>query len=74
LYQYTIPKSNGKTNYDKDKYRELILDAAETVLGYFGFDRNLYSDKKKMSKRKWWWLEELRQERERDIKIETTEK
>jgi hypothetical protein len=76
LYQYTIPKNNGKTNYDKDKYRELILDAAETVLGYFGFDRNLYSDndKKKMSKRKWWWLEELRQERERDIKIETTEK
>ena len=27
-------KENGKTlNYDKDKYREMILDAAETVLG-----------------------------------------
>jgi hypothetical protein len=24
--------------YDKDKYREMILDAAETVLGCFGFD------------------------------------
>jgi hypothetical protein len=50
-----------------------ILDAAETVLGYFGFNRNLYSDKKNISKRKWWWLEELRQERERDIKIEVAE-
>jgi DNA polymerase elongation subunit (family B) len=36
-------KDNGKTlNYDKEKYREMILDAAETVLGYFGFDRNIY--------------------------------
>jgi hypothetical protein len=52
----------------------LILEAAETVLGYFGFDRNVYSDKKTYQKRKWWWIEELRQERERDIKIETTEK
>jgi hypothetical protein len=25
--------------YDKEKYREMLLDAAETVLGYFGFDR-----------------------------------
>ena len=37
-------KENGKTlNYDKDKYREMILDAAETVLGYFGFNRTVYS-------------------------------
>jgi hypothetical protein len=35
-------KENGKTlNYDKDKYREMILDAAETVLGYFGFNRTV---------------------------------
>ena len=53
---------------------EMIIGAAETVLGYFGFDRNLYSDKRNISKRNWWWLEELRQELERDIKIETTEK
>jgi hypothetical protein len=40
---YYTQKNNGKTkNYDKEKYRELILEAAETVLGYFGFDRNLY--------------------------------
>jgi hypothetical protein len=62
-------KNNGKTDYNKEKYRELILDAAETVLSYFGFDRNLHSDKKKVSKRKWRW-EELRHERERDIKID----
>jgi DNA polymerase elongation subunit (family B) len=36
-------KENGKTlNYDKDKYKEMILDAAETVLGYFGFNRTVY--------------------------------
>ena len=28
--------------YDKEKYREMILDVAETVLGYFGFDRTVY--------------------------------
>lgn len=56
------------------KYRELVLDAAETVLGYFGFDRSLYGEEKNMSKRKWWWLDELRRERETDIKIEISEK
>jgi hypothetical protein len=30
--------------YDKEKYREMLLEAAETVLGYFGFDRTLYGD------------------------------
>jgi hypothetical protein len=49
----------------------MILDAAETVLGYFGFDQTLYGDKKITATRKWWWLEELRQEREKDIKAET---
>lgn len=52
----------------------MLLDAAVTVLGYFGFDRTLYGDKKNMSKRKWRWFEELRQERERDIYIEMSEK
>jgi hypothetical protein len=37
----------------------MILDAAETVLGYFGFDRTVYGDKKNKAMR-WWWLEELR--------------
>jgi hypothetical protein len=33
----------------------MILDAAETVLGYFGFDRTLYRDKKNILKRKGGW-------------------
>ena len=48
----------------------MILDAAETVLGYFGFDRTVYGNKKNIATRKWRWLEELRQEREKDINIE----
>jgi hypothetical protein len=51
----------------------MILDAAETVLGYFGFDRTVYGNKKNTGARKWWWLEELRREREEDIKTETIE-
>jgi hypothetical protein len=30
--------------YDKDRYREMLLEAAETVLGYFRFDRTLYGN------------------------------
>jgi hypothetical protein len=37
--------------YDKEKYKEMILDAAGTVLGYFGFDRTAYSDIKKEEER-----------------------
>ena len=56
-------KQKGKTlnYYDKDKYREMILDAAETTLGYFGFDRTVYGMPMKNRKRKWY--EELREER-----------
>jgi hypothetical protein len=36
----------GKLNYDKEKYKEMLLDAAETVLGYFRFDRTVYGNKK----------------------------
>jgi DNA polymerase-2 len=70
-----VPIHNTRVNneiasYDKEKYKEMVLDAAETVLGYFGFDRTLYENKQMISKRKWRWMEELRQERERDIQIE----
>jgi len=34
--------------YDKEKYKEMVLDAAETVLGFFGFDRNVYSSREIM--------------------------
>jgi DNA polymerase elongation subunit (family B) len=56
-------------NYDKEKYREMILDAAETVLGPFGFERTVYGDSKKR-KGKWW--QELVQERKKDIETEMT--
>jgi hypothetical protein len=48
----------------------MILDAAETVLGYFGFDRSLYGKIKNIGPRKWRWLQEQRQERENDIRTE----
>jgi hypothetical protein len=49
------------------KNREMILDAAETVLGTFGFDRTMYGDSKKR-KGKWW--QDLIHEREKDIQTE----
>jgi DNA polymerase elongation subunit (family B) len=57
-------------SYDKEKYREMILDAAETVLGYFGFDRTVYGNKRSIGARKWKWLQDLKREREQDIRIE----
>jgi DNA polymerase elongation subunit (family B) len=59
--------------YDKEKYRGMILDAAETVLGYFGFDRTVYGNKRNTTIRKWSWLQDLKEEREKDIRIETME-
>ena len=60
--------SNYHYYYDKEKYREMILDAAETGLGCFGFDRASYSNHK--VGRKWRWYEELREQRTRDIENE----
>jgi hypothetical protein len=54
--------------YDKEKYKEMALDAAETVLGLFGFNRSTYSNIKKGRKRK--WFEELREQRAIDIETE----
>jgi hypothetical protein len=56
--------------YDKDKYREMILDAAETVLGYFGFDRTLYGVDHKNNRKKKKWYDELQEERTKDIQSE----
>ena len=65
---YQTKTLQNPITYDKEKYREMLLDTTETVLGYFGFDRILYGNKKNISKRKWRWFEELRQER--DINVE----
>jgi DNA polymerase elongation subunit (family B) len=53
------------TSYDKEKYKEILLDAAETVLGIFGFDRTLYG---KPKVKKWW--EDLRRNKLSDINAE----
>jgi hypothetical protein len=58
-----------KPKYDMEKYREMLLDAAETVLGYFGFDRTAHGNEKK-SGRKRRWVQELKEEREKDIRTE----
>ena len=58
-------------SYDKEKYKEMILDAAEAVLGFIVFYRTAYSGfKKNNGKRKWRWYEELREHRARDIETE----
>jgi hypothetical protein len=43
------------------------LDAAETVLGCFGFSRSLYGESRS-KKSEWWQL--LREQRQKDIDIE----
>jgi hypothetical protein len=54
--------------YDKEKYEEMILDAAETVLGFFGFDRCVYGSSKKGRRMKWY--DEICEQRARDIETE----
>lgn len=61
-------KQGKEQKYDKEKYRDMLLEAAETVLGYFGFDRTAFGDTVKKRNRKWWYA--LRQERDRDIENE----
>jgi hypothetical protein len=43
----------------RKKYREMILDAAETILGYFGFDRTVYGTPGKNGRKKIKWYNEL---------------
>jgi DNA polymerase elongation subunit (family B) len=69
----TYGYESGKLDYDKEKYKEMILDAAETIMGYFGFDRTVYGHKKNTGARKWKWLQDLKREREQDINVETME-
>jgi hypothetical protein len=56
-------------NYDREKYREMLLEAAETVPGYFGFDRTIYDVKATRKKNKKWW-DGLKQEQMIDIQTE----
>ena len=66
-------KENGKTlnYYHKEKYREMILNAAETVLKFLGFDRAVYgADHKNNRKKMMKWYDELQEERTKDIQSE----
>jgi DNA polymerase elongation subunit (family B) len=56
---------SDEVTYDKEKYKDMLLDATETVLGIFGFDRTLYGERKS---KKWW--EELRKSKLQDIQAE----
>jgi len=47
----------------------MLLEAAETVLSYFGFYRTIYDAKATRKKNRKWW-DEIRQERMRDIQTE----
>jgi hypothetical protein len=55
-------------NYDKGKYREMLLEAAETGLGYLGFDSTVYGDSIQKKNMEWWY--EFREERRKDIQTE----
>jgi DNA polymerase elongation subunit (family B) len=55
-------------NYDKEKYRDMLLEAAETVLSIFGFSRTAYGDAPKKYK-KWW--QRLNEEKLEDRNTET---
>ena len=53
-----IYQQDSAAEYDKGKYKEMILDAAEILLRYFSFDSSAYSNNKKVRRKKWY--EELR--------------
>jgi hypothetical protein len=56
-------------SYDKEKYRNLLLDAAEKVLVYFGFDGSIYKPENRAmrsSKQNKWW-NELKETAENEI-------
>jgi hypothetical protein len=48
----------------------MILDAADTLLGYFSFDRAVYKNPRNNGKKKMKWYYELQEERTKDIQTE----
>jgi hypothetical protein len=52
-------------DYDKERYRDMLLEAAETILGYFGFERTLYGVASPNKNRKCWYG--LSEERRKDL-------
>jgi DNA polymerase elongation subunit (family B) len=50
-------------SYDREKYKDLLLDAAEMILSNFGFSRDLYNYKRAES---FDWLDQLYHERRKE--------
>jgi hypothetical protein len=57
-----IENMKSMPQYDKERYKEMILDAAETILGFFDFDRTVYGIPKWTNEEKRRY-EELREQR-----------
>ena len=68
LYRITPAKLLASEEYDREKYLEMLLDSAETVLSIFGFNRSLFGFDKK--RHRW---DELNKQREKDIETARTE-
>jgi len=60
-----LPASIARS-YDRQKYGEMLLDTAETLLGVFGFSRTQFGLQLKPRN----FLEELRRERDQEIILE----
>jgi len=58
----SVMDSNFGVGDNREKYKEMLLDAAETVLSIFGFSRELYG---KPKDKKWWM--QLRRNRMNDV-------
>ena len=68
LTPLALIKQGEEQRYDKEKYRDMLLEAAKTVLGYFGFDRTDFGDIVQKRNKKWWYA--ISEERNRDIENE----
>jgi DNA polymerase elongation subunit (family B) len=65
LQRVTPAKLISAENYDREKYLEMLLDAAEAVLVIFGFSRSLYGFDN--SKKLYHWWNELYEDHKKDI-------
>jgi hypothetical protein len=59
---------NEEHDYDKERYHDMLLEAAETILGFFGFDRTIYGDSIRKKNRTWYYG--LREEHRNDVETE----
>jgi hypothetical protein len=48
-----VYRGEWQLKYDNEKYRDMLLEAQDTVLGYFGFDRTSLGVPPRKSM-KWW--------------------